>query len=220
MGPTLHRATYELFHKFTDLNSNLMKFDIWGHCITLIMCFDFLPCWPITKTTLHNPIKEFAHVDCPINWQSLFAIRYCALLFCWIKNFRRFLWYILRFAEMPFVNWPQAKLNKLQGTPLGILWTMLYSALFLVLFSYVYCFRSFGKMLWLLLIIFLLVLKLVHFVTYTIMSRVGVTHNMSFGMVDWIYCTLYIHTTRDYSYSYSTHFTVHRCTRIRILSLH
>jgi hypothetical protein len=31
-----------------------------------------------------------------------------------------------------------------------------------------------------------------------ILSRVGVTYKRGFGLDDWIYCTLYIHTTRDY----------------------
>jgi hypothetical protein len=31
-----------------------------------------------------------------------------------------------------------------------------------------------------------------------ILSRVGVTYKTGFGLDDWIYCTLYIHTVRDY----------------------
>jgi hypothetical protein len=46
-----------------------------------------------------------------------------------------------------------------------------------------------------------------------VLLRVGglrVTHETGSGFDDWIYCTLYIHTTRDYRqlqrYRYSTHF--------------
>jgi hypothetical protein len=59
------------------------------------------------------------------------------------------------------------------------------------------------------------------------MSRVGVylvTIKKGFGFDDWIFCTLYFHTTRDYRQLQcclcSTHFTVHRYTRTRILILH
>jgi hypothetical protein len=51
-----------------------------------------------------------------------------------------------------------------------------------------------------------------------IASRRGlcVTYKMGFGLDDWIYCTLYIHTTRNYRqlqhYRSSTHFAVHRYT--------
>jgi hypothetical protein len=31
-----------------------------------------------------------------------------------------------------------------------------------------------------------------------ILSRVGVNYKIEFGLDDWIYCTLYIHTLRDY----------------------
>jgi hypothetical protein len=31
-----------------------------------------------------------------------------------------------------------------------------------------------------------------------ILSHVGVTIKMGFGLDDWIYCTLYVHTVRDY----------------------
>jgi hypothetical protein len=55
-----------------------------------------------------------------------------------------------------------------------------------------------------------------------ILSRLGVTYKTGFGSDDWIYCTLYIHTVRDYRqlqrYRHYTHFPVHRCTRTRILS--
>jgi hypothetical protein len=44
------------------------------------------------------------------------------------------------------------------------------------------------------------------------------TYKMGFGLDDWIYCTLYIHTTQDcrqlQRYRYSTHFAVHRYTHI------
>jgi hypothetical protein len=30
------------------------------------------------------------------------------------------------------------------------------------------------------------------------MSHVGVTYKIGFGLDDWLYCSLYIHTTRDY----------------------
>jgi hypothetical protein len=60
-----------------------------------------------------------------------------------------------------------------------------------------------------------------------ILSRIAsfcVTYKTGFRLDDWIYCTLYIHTTRDYmQYSATTiytHFTVHRYTRARVLSLH
>jgi hypothetical protein len=33
---------------------------------------------------------------------------------------------------------------------------------------------------------------------FNILSRVGVTYKTGSGLDDWIYCTLYIHTTRDY----------------------
>jgi hypothetical protein len=51
---------------------------------------------------------------------------------------------------------------------------------------------------------------------------VRVTYKTGFGLVDWIYWHL-IHSTRNYrqqSYRYATHFTVHRYTRTRVLSLH
>jgi hypothetical protein len=35
---------------------------------------------------------------------------------------------------------------------------------------------------------------------YMILSRVWVTYKTSFALVDWIYCTLYIHTVRNYKY--------------------
>jgi hypothetical protein len=45
-----------------------------------------------------------------------------------------------------------------------------------------------------------------------------------FGLDNWIYCTSYIYTVRDYRqlqrYRWSTHFRVHRGTRTTILSLH
>jgi hypothetical protein len=51
---------------------------------------------------------------------------------------------------------------------------------------------------------------------YIILSRVGVIYTKGFGLDDWIYCALYIHTTRDYRqlqrHCYSTHFPVHRYT--------
>jgi hypothetical protein len=50
-----------------------------------------------------------------------------------------------------------------------------------------------------------------------------VTYKTGFGLDVWIYCTLYIHNSGLQGiqrYCYSTHFPVHRCTRIRILSLH
>jgi hypothetical protein len=34
--------------------------------------------------------------------------------------------------------------------------------------------------------------------TYKILSRVGVTYKTGFGLDDWIYCSLYIHTVRNY----------------------
>jgi hypothetical protein len=56
-----------------------------------------------------------------------------------------------------------------------------------------------------------------------ILSRVGVTYKMGFGLDDWIYCTLYIQNLGlkvIQCYRYSIHFTVHHCTRTRVLSLH
>jgi uncharacterized membrane protein YqaE (UPF0057 family) len=41
--------------------------------------------------------------------------------------------------------------------------------------------------------------KLNYVLTF-ILSLVGVTYKTGFGLIDWIYCTLYIHTTRDYTY--------------------
>jgi hypothetical protein len=41
-----------------------------------------------------------------------------------------------------------------------------------------------------------------------IMSHVGVTYRWGFGLDDWIYCTLHIHTTRNYR-QYSTITDVH-----------
>jgi hypothetical protein len=57
----------------------------------------------------------------------------------------------------------------------------------------------------------------------TIMSHVGVTYRRGFGFVDWIDCTLYIHISELQAIQRcrcSPRFTVHRCTRTRILSLH
>jgi hypothetical protein len=63
----------------------------------------------------------------------------------------------------------------------------------------------------------------IHFIML-ILSRVGVTYKTGFGLDDWIYCILYIHTVRDYRqlqrYRCSTHYTIHRCTRNRFLRLH
>jgi hypothetical protein len=56
-----------------------------------------------------------------------------------------------------------------------------------------------------------------------ILSRVGVTYKTGFRSDDWIYCSLYIHTTQNYRRYSATavlHTTVHRYTRIRILSLY
>jgi hypothetical protein len=42
-----------------------------------------------------------------------------------------------------------------------------------------------------------------------LLSRVGVSYKTGFGLVDWIYCTLYIHNSRLQAiqhYRYSTHF--------------
>jgi hypothetical protein len=55
---------------------------------------------------------------------------------------------------------------------------------------------------------------------HTVTCKEGffVTYKTAFGLDDWIYWHL-IHTTRGYKqlqrYRYSTHFTVHRYTRIR-----
>jgi hypothetical protein len=43
---------------------------------------------------------------------------------------------------------------------------------------------------------------------YILLSRVWVTYRRGFGLDDWIYCTLYIHTTRDYR-RYSTTAILH-----------
>jgi hypothetical protein len=56
-----------------------------------------------------------------------------------------------------------------------------------------------------------------HIVTFKRCLRV--TYETGFGLYDWIYCTSYIHTTRDYKqlerYPYSTHFPVHHYTALR-----
>jgi hypothetical protein len=54
------------------------------------------------------------------------------------------------------------------------------------------------------------------------LSRVGVTNKKGSGLDDWIYCTLCIHNSGLQvieRLSRSTHFTVHRYTCIRVLSL-
>jgi hypothetical protein len=43
---------------------------------------------------------------------------------------------------------------------------------------------------------------------HNILSLVGVTHKTDFGFDDWIYCTLCIHTFRDYG-QYSAMFILH-----------
>jgi hypothetical protein len=55
------------------------------------------------------------------------------------------------------------------------------------------------------------------------LSRVVVTYAWGFRSDDRIYCTLFIHNSRLQAiqhYRYSTHFPVHRCTRISVLGLY
>jgi hypothetical protein len=66
---------------------------------------------------------------------------------------------------------------------------------------------------------FLLVKQKKNLISYNkILSNVGVTYKTGFGLDDWIYCTLHIHTIRDYR-QYSAIADLHTL-QFTVLSLH